>query len=217
MFIYLLLFVLVMIKIVFIDMSRTLVKGSGANSGAEFLGKGDTYKEIYPKYTSGEISMDELLIKTFACWRGLKLKDLPKVYTAFKFNEGAKETVKKIKEKGIKTALITNIPIHLSELFKKEFGFDFITGTVLEVKNGEFTGKVLEFHNEKAEEAIKILKKENISPNEAISIGDRKDDAELFEKVKFGVSYNGDEIANKTAKYKITNFKELLNIIEKET
>jgi len=206
-----------MIKIVLIDMSRTLVKGSGSNSGADFLGKGEIYRKIYSKYTSGEISMGELLTKTFGCWKGLKLKDLPSVYAKFEFNDGVKETVKKIKEKGIKIALITNIPTHLSELFKKKLRFDFITGTELEVKNGEFTGKVLEFYNDKTDEAIKILRKENISPDEAISIGDRKDDAKVFEKVKFGIAYNGDEIAKKTAKYQITNFKELLNIIEKES
>lgn len=206
-----------MIKTLFVDMSRTLVKGSGANSGAEFLGKGDVYKEIYPKYQSGEISMEELLTETFACWKGLELKNLPKVFKKFEPNEGARETIKKIKELGIKTALITNIPTHLSELFKKEFGFDFVTGTVLEIKDGKFTGRILEFHNDKAKEVIKILEKERISPDEAVSIGDRKDDAEVFKKVKFGVAYCGDEIANKTAKYRITNFRELLEIIKKES
>lgn len=204
-----------MIKILFVDMSRTLVKGSGANAGAEFLGRGDVYKEIYPKYQSGEISMEELLTKTFACWEGLKLKDLPKVFKKFEFNEGVKETIKKIKGVGIKTALITNIPTHLSELFKRELEFDFITGTVLEVKNGKFTGRVLEFHNNKEKEVTELLEKEGISPDEAVSIGDRKDDAEIFKKVKFGIAYCGDEIANKTAKYRITNFRELLSIVEK--
>lgn len=198
-------------------MSRTLVKGSGSNAGGEFLRKGNVYKEIYPKYQSGEISMKQLLTKTYACWKGLKVKDLPKVYAKFEFNKGAKETIKKVNGKGYKTMLLTNIPTHLAMLFQKELGFDYIGGTVLEVKNGVFTGKILKFGSNKAEEAMKILKKERISPSEAISIGDRKDDAEVFKKVKFGVAYCGDETANKIAKYKITEFKKLLSILEKET
>ena len=205
-----------MIKIIFIDMSRTLVKGSGANSGADYLGKGEVYKEIYPKYTSGDISMEELLTKTYACWNGLKLADLANVYKKFEFNDGVKETIQKIKAKGIKTMLLTNIPIQLAKLFQNNLGFDYVGGTVLEVKQGVFTGKILKFGHDKATEAMKILEKEKLSPNEAISIGDRKDDAKVFEKVRFGIAYDGDEIAKKAAKYQIINFIEILEIIEKE-
>ncbi len=206
-----------MIKLVFIDMSGTLVKGSGANSGADFLGKGYVYREIYPSFKSGDISMDELLTRTYACWEGLSLKDLPKIYARFEFNAGAKETVRAIRKKGIRTALLTFIPTPLSELFKKDLGFDFITGTVLEVKNGKFTGKVLALPEDKGREAMKLLAKAHISPDDAISIGDRKDDAKVFEKVRFGIAYKGDEAANKAARYRIADFRELLAIIEKES
>jgi len=206
-----------MIKLVFIDMSGTLVDGSGANSGADFLGKGDAYREIYPKFKSGDMPMDELLARTYACWEGLSINDLPKVYAKFDFNPGAKETVRAISKRGIRTALLSFIPTHLSELFKKDIGFDFITGTVLEVKDGKFTGNVLAFPEDKGREAMKILARERISQNDAISIGDRKDDAKVFEKVRFGVAFNGDETARKAAKYSIADFRELLSIIEKES
>ncbi|MFA6097750.1 MAG: HAD family phosphatase [Candidatus Paceibacterota bacterium] len=206
-----------MIKMVFVDMSNTLVDGSGANSGADFIGKGDLYREIYPKYKAGKITMTELLNKTYGCWAGLNVYDLQKVFEKLDFNDGAKETIKKIKNEGIKMVLLTQIPVQLGELFKKSLGFDFITGTVLEVKNGIFTGKVLEYHDNKAREAMQILEREKIFPEEAVSIGDRKDDAEVFKKVRFGVSYNGDEAARKNAKYQIDDFKKLYDIIEKES
>jgi len=205
-----------MIKIVFIDFSRTLVKGSGANSGAEFLGKGDIYRQLYPKYISGEIEIKELLIKTFACWEGLKTSDLSKVYEQFELNEGVRETIKILKEKGIKIMLLTPVPTHIIKFFQDDLGLDFISGTVLEVKEDIFTGKILHHFN-KLFDAIELLKKENISPDEAISIGDRKDDAKVFEKVKFGIAYNGDENSKKAAKYQITEFKEIIDIIEKES
>ena len=198
-------------------MSRTLVEGSGANSGADFLGKGNVYKKIYSDYTSGKIDMEELLTKTFACWKGLKISDLPKVYARFEFNDGVKETIRKMKKKGIKIMLLTNIPTHLGKLFQEKLDFNYIGGTTLEVKDGIFTGRILKFSHDKTTEAMKILKKEKISPNDAISIGDRKDDAKVFEKVRFGIAYDGDEVAKKTAKYQITDFRDLLNIIEKES
>ncbi|MFH1432664.1 MAG: HAD family phosphatase [archaeon] len=206
-----------MIKLLFIDMSKTLVKGSGANSGAEYLKKGDRYKEIYPEYTKGQITMEELLKETYACWKGLNVSDLPEVYKTFEFNDGAKEAVRAIKERGMKTALLTQIPTHLGSLFQDDLGFDYIAGTVLEVKDGAFTGRILEYHDNKKKEAEKILEKERISPKDAVSIGDRKDDADVFKLVRFGIAYNGDEAAKKAAKYRITDFRELLGIIEKES
>jgi len=206
-----------MVKLLFVDLSGTLVVGSGANSGAEFLGKGDVYRQIYPKYKLGKLRMDELLTQTYACWAGLKLSDLPKVYQKFEFNDGVKETLWEIKCSGIKTALLSQIPTQLGTVFKKELGFDFVAGTVLEVKNGAFTGKILEFHDNKAEEAKKILKREGISPQDAVSIGDRKDDAEVFKIVKFGVAYNGDEAARNASKYQITEFRELADILRNES
>ena len=198
-------------------MSGTLVKGSGANSGADFIGKGDRYREIYPKYKSGEITMRTLLKETFACWKGLKVSDLPQVYKTFEFNDGAKEAVRAIRQRGMKTALLTQLPTHLGRLFQEDLGFDFITGTVLEVKDGVFTGRILEFHDDKKQEASHILEKERISPKDSISVGDRKDDAAVFDLVKFGVSYNGDDTAKSAAKYSITHFKELIPIIDKES
>ena len=205
-----------MIKLVFVDFSRTLVKQSGCNSGADVIGKGDTYRALYPEYKAGKISIDELLTKTFACWKGLEVSDLPKVCEKFEFNEGAEETVRQIKQMGIKTALLTNIPTHLAEVFAKKLGFDSYTGTVLEVKDGVFTGKVLELNNDKRKEALTILEREKIAPGEAIAIGDTKEDARVFEKIRFGVAFNGDEAARKAAKYQITDFRDLVEIIEKE-
>ncbi len=205
------------IELVFIDMSGTLVKGSGANSGGDYIGKGGRYREIYPKYKSGEITMRTLLKETFACWKGLNVSDLPEVYKTFEFNDGAKETVRALKQRGIKTALLTQLPTHLGTLFQDDLDFDFITGTVLEVKDGIFTGKILEFHDDKRQEASHLLEKEHISPRDSISVGDRKDDADVFRLVRFGVAYNGDSAAKKAAKYSITYFKELVPIIDKES
>ncbi|PIO03972.1 hypothetical protein COT48_02810 [Candidatus Woesearchaeota archaeon CG08_land_8_20_14_0_20_47_9] len=87
---------------------------------------------------------------------------------------------------------------------------------MLEVKQGFFTGRVLEFHNDKSREAMRILREAKIKPEEAISIGDGRDDAEVFKKVRFGVAYNGCEAARKAAKYSITGFRELLGIVERD-
>jgi HAD superfamily phosphoserine phosphatase-like hydrolase len=205
-----------MIKALFVDFGGTLVTGSGINSVPEYLGRGDISNNLRQKFRSGEISKEEFLDKTFEGWKGFRVSDLSKIYSSFKFVEGSKETINKINERGIKIILLSKLPLHIGRLLQDDLKLYHITGTELEVVAGVFTGKVLKYPQKKADSVSAILKNENISPDEAISIGDKHDDAKVFEKVKFGVAYKGDDIANRASKYQIDNFKELLNIIEKE-
>lgn len=202
-----------MIKLLFVDFSRTLASGSGCNIGGEYLGKGNAYKELYPKFQAGEVTMEELLTATFLDWKGLKLTDLPKIVETIRFSENAETSLKQIQDKGIKTALLSNIPIHLGQLIQEKFGFDYISGNVLEVIDGVFTGNVLEFHTQKQVDAKHLLELAKVSTNEAAMIGDRKDDAEVFKNISFGVSYSGDEAANKAAKYQIDDWADLPSLL----
>jgi len=202
-----------MIKLLFVDFSRTLASGSGCNIGGEYLGKGDAYKELYPKFQAGEIAMEELLTATFSDWKGLKLTDLPKIVETIHFSENAEKALSEIRDSGIKTALLSNIPTHLGKLIQGRFGFDYISGNVLEVVEGVFTGKVLEFHTHKQADANKILEMANITAGEAAMIGDRKDDAEVFKTIAIGISYSGDEAANAAANYQINNWADLPSLL----
>ncbi len=180
------------------------------------MGKGEKYKELYPKYQLGKISMTKLLTEIFHEWQGLKIEDLDKLVELIKFNINAKAALKEIKSQGIKTALLSNIPVQLSEIIKKIFNFDYVSGTVLEIVDGVFTGKILKFNYLKEIEARKILEQNGIAADEAVMIGDRRDDAKVFEILKFGISYNGDEAADSVAKYKIKNWDELPAILQSE-
>jgi len=206
-----------MIKVVFIDFGGTLVIGSGINSVPEYMGKGYVSDNLRPKFKSGEISPKEFLEKTFEGWKGFKVDDLPKIFSDFRYSEGSKETINKLNEDGIKTVLLSKLPLHLGRLLQDELKLYHIFGTKLEAIDGVFTGKVLEYPKNKGDSASIFLENENISPDEAISIGDKHDDAAAFKKVKFGVALNGDDKAKEAAKYQITDFRELLEIVEKES
>jgi phosphoserine phosphatase len=178
------------------------------------MGKGDIYRMLYPRYQVGQITLEELLTQTYKCWQNLKLVDLPKVYSKLDFNLNAKETILKVKEHGYKTALLTNIPTHLSQMFQEELKFDYISGNILEVVDNTFTGNVLEFHNNKLNSALKILNESGIDPKDAVHIGDNNDDAEVFKKVAFGITYFGNEAARRSAKFEITDLSEVIDILD---
>ncbi|MDQ6984995.1 MAG: haloacid dehalogenase-like hydrolase [Candidatus Dojkabacteria bacterium] len=201
------------IKLVSFDMSGTLVLGSGSNSGAKLVGRGDFYDKNKSLYQDGSITMQEFLTGTFAEWEGLSISKLPEIIESFTFRENAEETVKAVKKKGYKTAFLTNVPIQLSMLLKEMFEFDFVAGTNLEVIDNKFTGKILEYAGDKVASLGKILNTAGLDYKDVVHIGDRRDDAEVFEKVSFGIAISDDDYVNSVADYQIEKIEEVLEIL----
>src|SRR5689334_13093371 len=95
------------IELIFFALSRIIVKGSAANSGAGFMGKGEVYDNLYPKYMKGELTLEDVLKQTYEGWEGLGMNQLSEVYQKLEFKEDAKEVIRQIKAKGIKIAMLT--------------------------------------------------------------------------------------------------------------
>ncbi len=203
-------------KMAFFDFSFTLVTESGLNSGAKFIGKGDEYFHFREQRKKGLISMEELIRKTLANWQGLKSADLDKVYKRFDFREGASELMKYLEEKRIKKALVTNVPVQLAEVIAKHLKFDYFIGTKMEVKDGVFTGKILEMSPNKGEAVKQICQKAGIKPRDCMAVGDAPADIAMFEKVGMSIAIRGSEEVQKAADYVIDDFRELIEIIEKQ-
>lgn len=206
-----------MIKLILFDVSGTLVTGNGTTAGGFLMGRGDELKKLDEKWKANEISIGDLLIKIFYCWRGLHISKAEEIYNTLKYRYGVKEVIRTLKNKEIKIGLLTNIPIQEGKFFRRDLNPDYMTGTGLEVVDDVFTGKVLDLHDDKLKDSLEIIKKENVDPNEVVFVGDEKHDAVVFDHVKFGISMDGDEICNERAKYKITDFREILDIVERES
>lgn len=203
-----------MIKLAFFDFSFTLVTESGLNSGAKFIGKGDEYFRLREQRKKGLISMEELIRKTLANWQGLKTVNLEKVYRQFDFREGAVELMNYLKKKGVKKALITNVPIQLAEVIAKNLKFDYFVGTQMEVKNGIFTGKILKMSPNKGKAVKLICQKAGINSKGCIAVGDAPADIDMFKEVGTSVAISEVEEVRKTADYAIDDFRKILNIIK---
>jgi phosphoserine phosphatase len=203
-----------MVKLIFFDFSFTLVEESGLNSGAKFIGKGDSYFQLRKKRERGEIEMEELITKTLAQWQGLKLKDLNKVFARFKFRKGVPKIMRSLEKRKIKKALVTNVPIQLAEVISKGLNIDYFVGTKMEVKNGVFTGKILEMSPNKGEAVKDICQKAKINLKNCVAVGDAPGDIPMFKKVGISVALtDSSKVAQQAADYVIRDFEELVGIL----
>lgn len=205
-----------MTRIVFFDFSRTIAKGTGFGSGPIFMDRKKEYEELYEKYKSKKLNEEKFIKAVAKLWNGFKEKDLTKIYSKIELNSNVEVALIFLKKKGIKMALVSNIPLKLADLYRN-LGIDYVFGTDCEVKNGVFTGKVLKMNSDKGIVVKNLCREISISLNESIAVGDSIGDIPMFKAVGYdnSIAYNANEEVKSYAKYHISDFKELIKIVQK--
>jgi len=73
-------------------------------------------------------------------WKGKDIDKYLKLIKNVKYKEGVKETIKMLKRRGYKTAIISSGPKELAERAMKEVGIDYIYANQLVFENGKVKG-----------------------------------------------------------------------------
>ncbi|MBW2992771.1 HAD family phosphatase [Candidatus Woesearchaeota archaeon] len=175
--------------------------------------------ELTEKYLKKDIKKlaEEVIGKL---WKNKPVEPYFNLIKNAKYNPGAKETIKKLKQFNIKTCILTSGPIHLAQRAKEELGIDCIYGNELLIKDNKFTGEYkwlfLQF-NHKGEFVKKICKQHSIDPLETIVVGDNEQDIYKFKVAGRSIAFNSKSKELKKAADFIVesnNLKEVLKFIE---
>ena len=111
-----------------------------------------------------------------------------------KYNKNAYELIDNLKEKGVKTIIITSGPYDLAERARKELEIDFIEANRLIIENGIIKDMVWPIGNDNKIEFLKMIcDRENINLKEVIAIGDDQNDITLFKEVGFSIAFNSSD------------------------
>lgn len=140
----------------------------------------------------------DMLVKTVVegLWKGKDFETYKEVVDAYEYLNGVKETFDYVKNKGLKTAIISASSIDVVRRVQNEFGVDFVFGNELVFRDGKISGEfnwpVAGGHEEKARIVRDLCKDLRISPLEVIFIGDSKIDVEAFKEVGLSIAFNSD-------------------------
>ncbi|NIP40446.1 MAG: HAD-IB family phosphatase [Candidatus Aenigmarchaeota archaeon] len=172
-------------------------------------------------FLSGKITyqqwadIDMKLLKDHGADRKSMLKALEKA----ELMSGTIETLKTLKEMGIKTAIISgSIDFLLEKLipdYDEFFDYVFLNRIHFDRK-GKIEGmKVTEFYLEhKKTGLLEICKKEEISPKEAMFVGDQENDIHIAEAAGFSIAFNSNSEKLKEVSNVTINKKDLRKILE---
>jgi phosphoserine phosphatase len=194
-------------KVIVFDMDSTIVDGEIIDEMARLAGVGKKVAAITEKGMRGEIDFSESLRKRVSFLKGLKMKSLESIAQTFKLTKGSEELIVALKEMGFKIALISGGFSYFTDVLKKRLGFDYAFGNELEMKEGKLTGRLkgrVIDAKRKAEVLDAICRKEGITRDEVVAVGDGSNDQIMVANAGLGIAFNAKEILKKVADGAIT-------------
>lgn len=195
----------------FFDIDGTLIKGFMISSFPRYLMERglvdkeslEKLEEIIRLYSSKKISYRETALRCprlySRCVKGLEEEDVTseakgfvKPYLKKNVQPYAFELVKLMKSFGM-TVGISGSPIEVISIVGEIFGFDASYGSVFEIKNGIYTGRVKQnmIIKESKDSIVKdLVRQRRIDLRESFAFGDTEQDLALLSKVDCPIALN---------------------------
>ncbi|MEW6377612.1 MAG: phosphoserine phosphatase SerB [Thermodesulfobacteriota bacterium] len=194
-------------KVIVFDMDSTIVDGEVIDKMAKLAGVEKKVKVLTEKGMRGEINFVQSLRTRVSFLKGLRIKSLESLAETFKLIKGSEELIAALKEMGFKVALISGGFTYFTNILKDRLGFDYAFGNELEIKKGRLTGRIkgrIIDAQKKAEIMDEICRKEGITRDEVVAVGDGSNDRIMVANAGLGIAFNAKEILKKVADGAIT-------------
>ncbi len=189
-------------RLVVFDMDSTLVDAEIIDELAKFAGVEEEVKRITEKAMRGEMDFKRALEERVKLLKGLPVEVLEKIYRNIKLTEGAKELIQALKRAGYKVAVVSGGFTYFTDRLKEELNLDYAFGNELEIKDGKLTGRIkgrIIDAKEKARIIEEIARKEGISKENVVAVGDGANDRIMIENAGLGIAFNAKDVLKDVA------------------
>lgn len=181
-------------RLVVMDMDSTLIRIEVIDELARMAGVGEKVAAITRRAMAGEMDYDESLRQRVGLLAGLDAAILHRIAEELPLTEGAETLIAVLRRLGYRTAVLSG-GFHIPALaLQKRLGLDYAHSNVLEVKNGRLTGRVegeIVNGERKAVLLEDIARRERISLDQTVAIGDGANDMLMIQKAGLGIAFHG--------------------------
>lgn len=171
------------IGLVAFDLDSTLVRTEIMNELATAHGCLDEMGELTEAAMSGREEFPDNFSRRVSMLRGLPLAKLEELSASLPIVEGLPSLMRKFKEQGIRSAIISGGFRLYSHNIKERYGFDYICTSEAEVKDGLLTGRLsgtIVDAKVKAEFLRSLAKELSLTPAEIVAVGDGANDVPML-------------------------------------
>jgi len=176
------------------DMDSTLINIECVDEIADFINVKPQVAAITEAAMRGEIDFETSLRQRVSLLKGLEVSALDRVYEQrLRLNPGAEIMLDRLKQQGIKTALVSGGFTFFTERLKKRLDLDFTMANVLGEHNGFLTGEVVGEvcgAKAKADFLLEHCERLNITPSNVVAMGDGANDLLMMNEAGLSIAYH---------------------------
>jgi HAD superfamily phosphoserine phosphatase-like hydrolase len=197
-------------KLVLFDMDGTLLKDKGIFVIAE---KKDFIEELVRLFKDNSREFYKRSIDIAKLQKGFSKKEYLEIFRTVPLQDHAKDVIGKLKNKKIKTAIVTDSYQFLVDDLKERLGVDYAFGNELVTNGDTITGELVmknkdlegEFYTGKIYSICKsrilnqLCEELDINEEEVIAVGDGKIDIGMIKKAGLGIAINALEEVQRNA------------------
>lgn len=181
------------VRLVISDMDSTLINIECVDEIADFAGVKPQVAAITEAAMRGELDFAASLTQRVATLQGLDEAVLAQVYDErLRPNPGAEDMLVGLKGKGVKFALVSGGFTFFTERLKQSLGLDYTRANVLGMEGGRLTGRITgSIVDADAKKAflLELCNELDISPKQAIAMGDGANDLKMLHAAGLGIAY----------------------------
>ena len=190
-------------KLVAMDMDSTLITIECIDEIADMQGLKAQVSEITEAAMRGELEFQESLLRRVALLKGLDASALERVYEErLRLSPGAEQMLSAVQQSGLKTLLVSGGFTFFTDRIKKRLNLDFTHANQLEIIDGKLTGKVIGTivdADEKKRTVERVCAELNISPSQAIVMGDGANDLKMMSISGLSVAFRAKPVVRQQA------------------
>lgn len=180
------------IKLVIFDIDGTILQTHSWQHIHKNLGTWSQAKRHHSQFFKNQITYKQWAQLDAALWKNQPLTKINQIINQMPYTKGAKQTLTTLKQKQVKTYLLSAGLTQVAERIQKETDTNGYTANNLIAKDGCLTGEVevnVSFHS-KDKHLPTILQKFNLASHECAAVGDDPTLIPLFKKVALAIAFN---------------------------
>ena len=176
------------------DMDSTMITVECIDELADFVGLKEKVSLITEAAMRGELDFEDALRERVALLAGLKETDLQTCFDArIQVMSGAKTLVRTMKKNDAYAALVSGGFTFFTERVAQDIGFDTHRANILEIKDAQLSGRVIEpicGAATKLEALHDYCQQLGINNTDVIAVGDGANDIPMINAAGLGVAYH---------------------------
>ncbi|MTI45384.1 phosphoserine phosphatase [Roseibium hamelinense] len=194
-------------KLLIADMDSTMIRQECIDELAAELGLKDRISKITERAMRGEIAFEPALRERVSLLEGLPTSTIETVLsTRIHLMPGGRTLVQTMKANGAYCALVSGGFTHFTKAIANLVGFDEHRANTLLEENGRLSGKVAEpilGRDAKRDRLAELLSEKQLTPNDAIAVGDGANDLAMIDLAGAGIAYRAKPAVAEAADFRI--------------